>query len=85
MVGLVFQRPFQSGAEHGMLLGIELLHEGVVAQDKFVRAEFLHISKDDGKLAADDAPASRVGAAMERTRTPYPSATLVTMWSVRSS
>ena len=44
MVGLAFQRPFQAGAEHGMLLGIDLLHEGVVAQDKFGRAEFLHLS-----------------------------------------
>jgi hypothetical protein len=31
-----------------MLLGIDLLQEGVVAQDKFGRAEFLHLSISSG-------------------------------------
>src|SRR5713101_9589420 len=44
MVGLAFKRPFQAGAKFSMLLGIDLLHESVVAQDKFGRAEFLHLS-----------------------------------------
>lgn len=48
VVGLAFQHPLQAGAEHGMLQGIDLLHEGVVAQDQFRRAEFLHLSTSRG-------------------------------------
>ncbi|HMD50767.1 MAG TPA: hypothetical protein VKG79_16765, partial [Bryobacteraceae bacterium] len=48
VVGLAFERPFQAGAEHGMLLRIDLLHEGVVAQDKFGRAKLLHLSISRG-------------------------------------
>src|ERR1700683_1501870 len=48
VVGLAFQRPFQTCAEQGMLSGIELLKVSVVTQDKFGRAEFLHLTISSG-------------------------------------